>query len=539
MIPPNDVVADLPAPLDDEPPSVRQDIADELADHLACAYRRELLKTADERTAQQQVLDRFGNPQRIAYQLWFQALWGRIMLNRFGRIVQGLKIVGGLLVLFFVFRMAEQQTALHNQLVMLAASNQSMQSQAFGTRSLLEQLLARFPAPPQPENSSGMGSEMSSMMMGSDSPPGMPGMGTAFYDPAVHPGATSATMGESTHDPNAVKRGLKLRITVEGKPASNCFVSVVNESGEALVAPVEHAPMGGEMEGMGSSMGMMPGMPAGAMGMMSSAGRNSAGKPAVWLLPQMNGEIHFSQAGRNQPSFLDPGRYTVQIEFRDGRKGTHRFAVPPNHKKSLHEEEIECPPADQKAYITFHAAVLDKKYADAGIQARAVLTRKPLRIGKADWTETTGLKRWTIHFDSASGAPVKFQAHHWVNNQDHSKPIDLADLPTEERFVTLPAGTYQVEMTWVVGTDYSTGITLVSSRRMVQGKFLDTFPAAGAATNGVLSLTADTRDVLLGYPEDDAVGASLNKLFLSLKASIPQSPVSESTAPADASTVPR
>ena len=66
MIPPNDVVADLPAPLDDEPPSVRQDIADELADHLACAYRRELFRHADERVAKQQVLDRFGNPQRIA-----------------------------------------------------------------------------------------------------------------------------------------------------------------------------------------------------------------------------------------------------------------------------------------------------------------------------------------------------------------------------------------------------------------------------------------------------------------------------------------
>ncbi len=39
--------AELPPPRDDEPPSLRQDILDELADHLACAYRRELLRGAD------------------------------------------------------------------------------------------------------------------------------------------------------------------------------------------------------------------------------------------------------------------------------------------------------------------------------------------------------------------------------------------------------------------------------------------------------------------------------------------------------------
>ena len=37
----------LPPPRDDEPASLRQDIIDELADHLACAYNRELLRGAD------------------------------------------------------------------------------------------------------------------------------------------------------------------------------------------------------------------------------------------------------------------------------------------------------------------------------------------------------------------------------------------------------------------------------------------------------------------------------------------------------------
>ena len=39
--------ADLPSPRDDEPASLRDDIVDELADHLACSYRRELLRGAD------------------------------------------------------------------------------------------------------------------------------------------------------------------------------------------------------------------------------------------------------------------------------------------------------------------------------------------------------------------------------------------------------------------------------------------------------------------------------------------------------------
>ena len=35
----------LPPPRDDEPASLRQDILDELADHLICAYNRELLRS--------------------------------------------------------------------------------------------------------------------------------------------------------------------------------------------------------------------------------------------------------------------------------------------------------------------------------------------------------------------------------------------------------------------------------------------------------------------------------------------------------------
>ncbi len=72
----------LPSRRDDEPPSLRQDILDELADHLACAYKRELLRGADANVAQAAVLEQFGDPAAVARRLWFDAMKGKIMTQR-------------------------------------------------------------------------------------------------------------------------------------------------------------------------------------------------------------------------------------------------------------------------------------------------------------------------------------------------------------------------------------------------------------------------------------------------------------------------
>ena len=72
----------LPPPRDDEPPSLRQDIVDELSDHLACAYHRELLRGADSNSARQRVLERFGDPAAVARRLWLDAMKGKIMAQR-------------------------------------------------------------------------------------------------------------------------------------------------------------------------------------------------------------------------------------------------------------------------------------------------------------------------------------------------------------------------------------------------------------------------------------------------------------------------
>jgi hypothetical protein len=75
----SDLLADLPPPDDFEPPSLRDDIRDELQDHLQCAFRREVLRDGDEPAAQARVLNRFGDPKQLARRLWWQAMWSRVM----------------------------------------------------------------------------------------------------------------------------------------------------------------------------------------------------------------------------------------------------------------------------------------------------------------------------------------------------------------------------------------------------------------------------------------------------------------------------
>src|SRR5690242_13448383 len=75
------VAPKLPPPLEGEPAQLRRDIEDELADHLACAYQRELDRSGDPAQAERAALDRFGNPKKIARQLWLQAM-KEILMNQ-------------------------------------------------------------------------------------------------------------------------------------------------------------------------------------------------------------------------------------------------------------------------------------------------------------------------------------------------------------------------------------------------------------------------------------------------------------------------
>ena len=72
----------LPAPRDDEPATLRQDIIDELADHLQCAWSRELTKNVTPADAVRNVKRRFGDPRAIARRLWFDAMKEKIVSQR-------------------------------------------------------------------------------------------------------------------------------------------------------------------------------------------------------------------------------------------------------------------------------------------------------------------------------------------------------------------------------------------------------------------------------------------------------------------------
>lgn len=76
------VAAGFPAPHRDEPRDLRRDIADELADHVACALAQEMKKTPDEAAARAAVLDRFGDPARLARRLWLDWMKEAIMKDR-------------------------------------------------------------------------------------------------------------------------------------------------------------------------------------------------------------------------------------------------------------------------------------------------------------------------------------------------------------------------------------------------------------------------------------------------------------------------
>jgi len=98
---PDDIAADLPPPRDDEPASLRQDILDELGDHLRCALDRERQRQAAvssgvAATPEQRALERFGNPAQLALRLWWDAMREKIMTRRlvFG-LALAMMVLGG------------------------------------------------------------------------------------------------------------------------------------------------------------------------------------------------------------------------------------------------------------------------------------------------------------------------------------------------------------------------------------------------------------------------------------------------------------
>lgn len=114
---PPDIAEDLPNPQEDDPPSLRADILDELADHLSCAFTRELHFTADESRAKENVLDRFGNPGQIARKLWFDALKEKVMTQRFNLVLSSLMTAACLAAVVVSWQMLREGREVNNALL--------------------------------------------------------------------------------------------------------------------------------------------------------------------------------------------------------------------------------------------------------------------------------------------------------------------------------------------------------------------------------------------------------------------------------------
>ena len=153
----DDVLVDLPAPNDAEPSSLRRDIADELLDHLQSAARRESLKSSDPQEVEHRVLARFGNPRKIARQLWLEAMKEKLMLQKVTLILVAVVAIASATACGLMWSLARdfQQVAADAQ----AASAELLSQGRMANEELLKQnqemmqqlaALANKPAQPAP-----------------------------------------------------------------------------------------------------------------------------------------------------------------------------------------------------------------------------------------------------------------------------------------------------------------------------------------------------------------------------------------------------
>src|SRR5205085_1674677 len=109
------ITESFPPPHEREPASLRADILDELADHLDCATRRELLRTRDEAAAQKAALERFGDPKAIARRLWWDAMKEKTMKDRLFIVLFTLGVIA--LLASVVLPWAAQQKRMNEEML--------------------------------------------------------------------------------------------------------------------------------------------------------------------------------------------------------------------------------------------------------------------------------------------------------------------------------------------------------------------------------------------------------------------------------------
>ncbi|WP_339727233.1 hypothetical protein [uncultured Gimesia sp.] len=122
-------IEDFPPQRDDEPSSLRQDIIDELSDHFACALNRELLKNLDAQIAKQRVINQFGDPIKIACQLWLDAMKEKIMSQRIMTGVSAVMAVCCLAVVGISWMLFQESQSMNQKMLAQVAAMTTMDPQ--------------------------------------------------------------------------------------------------------------------------------------------------------------------------------------------------------------------------------------------------------------------------------------------------------------------------------------------------------------------------------------------------------------------------
>lgn len=398
-----DFLADLPAPRDDEPPQLRSDIADELADHLHCAYRREVLKDGDDESARHRVLERFGDPKKLARRLWWQAMWSRIMGQR---LLAGLQWMVSLAAVTLAGAVFWQQMTMLQEM-RIARQEDAAQRQAL--TNTLNQLRA------QAANSSPVVSllpDRDVQLPGNSLTPATPSFQSDRDDPAG-----SRVVPATPSDPEADSPvSLTVRLVSEsetGAPVTDASVTVTNH--QQTTVPLNYgryAPKSDEAD-----------HPDDVAPETRSPGKDLAGTYTV--------------------RGLLPDRYELKIELPDGQSCTRSLVL--RDDKPL-ELTIVCPRARKRVPLPITIRPLPPALWAANFRIECEMLIGPLDLNGVKW-RTAATSPPQVTFDPRTGQPTRLDTGSQVIEFNKE-----ADPSPDDRSVFLPIGEVEYRLNAVLET---------------------------------------------------------------------------------------